>query len=300
RDEEEGWELGFEDEEWDRTLKSAAVFSFRDGIEELVEGLVRALEEEPRVELKTGVDVVGVSLDSETKSFEIRLANGETVQASHIISALPLPVLSTLLPSPTSVPHLTVNPFATVMVLNLVFATAHFKEPLHPPGFGYLIPRPEVGYDTQSEEESKTPGILGVVFDTASLAAQDYSVSVEGGSGSGDEVKFIKMTAMLGGPYPISSAEIDLDEVLTQLSVHLGTILPKPVYHKFHRNANSIPTYLPGHVDRVAEMRKVLEEDWSGRLKIIGAGVGGVSMSDCIKAGREAAREIVRQGDFVL
>ncbi|KAA1472505.1 Protoporphyrinogen oxidase [Dentipellis sp. KUC8613] len=300
RDDEEGWELGFEDEEWDKTMKNAAVFSFRDGIEELITALVHALEEKPRVELKTGVDVAGASLDSETNLFEIRLANGETVQASHVISALPLPVLSTLLPSPTSVPHLTVNPFATVMVLNLVFAIAHLKEPLHPPGFGYLIPRPEAGYDTQGEGESKTPGILGVVFDTASLAAQDYSVLVEGSSSPADEVKFVKMTAMLGGPYPLSSAEIDVDEVLTQLSVHLGTILPKPVYHKLHRNASSIPTYLPGHLDRVAEMRKVLQEDWSGRLKIIGAGVGGVSMSDCIKAGREAAREIVRQGDFVL
>jgi oxygen-dependent protoporphyrinogen oxidase len=207
------------------------------------------------------------------------------LEATHIISALPLPVLDTILSSPNLLPHLLANPRSTVTVLNLVFATPPVPRTYHPPGFGYLIPRPEDGYP-----HAHAPGLLGVVFDTAGLPEQD------------DDEHFVKMTAMLGGPYASSSEEEEepasalLASVLPLISAQLGgDPLPPPVHYAVHRNVECIPTYLVGHTARMEELGKTLQERWGGRIKVVGAGVGGVSVADCVKAGREAAFQIAAQ-----
>ncbi len=177
-------------------------------------------------------------------------------------------------------PHLLANPHSTVTVLNLVFAAPPAPRSLHPPGFGYLVPRPEEGYP-----DPHALGLLGVVFDTASLPEQD--------DGAG---RFIKMTAMLGGPYASSPSPASdlLASVLPLISAQLGGSdpLPPPVHYAVHRNVESIPTYLVGHTARMKELRRALRERWDGRLKVVGAGVGGVSVADCVKAGRQAARQV--------
>jgi len=181
------------------------------------------------------------------------------------------------------------NPASTVAVVNLVFSTACLPVPLHPPGFGYLIPRPEGGY------EGSGAGMLGVVFDTASLAAQDTVLA-------GKDV-FVKITAMMGGPYTLAPEQTAPETVRTRIGEQLqypGGILPPPAYYKVHRNVECIPTYTVGHVERMEELREALREQWAGKLSVAGAGVSGVSMPDCVKAGRDAARTLVRQGGLSL
>jgi oxygen-dependent protoporphyrinogen oxidase len=257
-------------------------------------------------------------------------ADAVTLKATHVISALPLPVLDSILQPPTSsggaastpdkpyLPHLRENPHSSVMVLNLVFpnnppknstAEPTITTPLHPPGFGYLIPRPERGYDSflapepqprrePAPEPEPELGLLGVVFDTAGLPEQDHD-----GENHADAAKFTKLTAMLGGPYLFTREETSsslsdeelVEAVLRRVSSHLGHTLPPPVHYAVHRNAESIPTYLIGHTARMEELRRALHERWGGRMKVIGAGVDGVSVSDCVKAGRQAASEVGAQ-----
>ena len=38
------------------------------------------------------------------------------------------------------------------------------------------------------------------------------------------------------------------------------------------------------------EMKRVAREEWEGRLEVIGAGVGGVSVADCVEQGRQVGR----------
>lgn len=133
------------------------------------------------------------------------------------------------------------------------------------------------------------------MFDTASLPEQDDD---ENGKG----VRFTKMTAMLGGPYPhetssssnASDAQL-VAAVLRLISAHLGRALPPPVHYAVHRNEESIPTYLVDHTARMGELGQALRELWGGRMKVVGAGVGGVSVADCVKAGRQAASEVGAQ-----
>lgn len=91
--------------------------------------------------------------------------------------------------------------------------------------------------------------------------------------------------------------------------------LPPPLYIQAYYHKECIPTYRPGHLRRMNELREALgfpdtssssssgvEEVpepkgslWRGRMHVIGAGVGGVSLGDCVTQGREAAFAIVRQ-----
>ena len=76
-----------------------------------------------------------------------------------------------------------------------------------------------------------------------------------------------------------------------------GAPLPEPLHYAVHRNEESIPTYIVGHTARMGELRRALREQWGGRMKVVGAGVGGVSAADCVKGGRQAAREVGVQID---
>ncbi|KAF8504816.1 protoporphyrinogen oxidase [Russula emetica] len=342
-EEEEKWEG---DPEWETTFRrSAALFSFKEGMETLVRALVEALRRFPNVVLWNGTAVrrIGIDTADDHDHDDDDSAGGDrlVLKATHVISALPLPVLDSILqPPPTaagapstekssklSLPHLRENPSSSATVLNFVFpnnppnsstaesTTATTITPLHPPGFGYLIPRPEHGYDggslasepqpprREAGEEEPAPepelGLLGVVFDTASLPEQDNDVE-----NHDDAAKFIKLTAMLGGPYlsareessssSLSDAQL-VEAVLRRISSHLGHALPPPVHYAVHRNAECIPTYLVGHTARMEKLRRALHERLGGRMKVIGAGVGGVSVSDCVKAGRQAASEVAAQ-----
>ncbi|KAI0302419.1 hypothetical protein B0F90DRAFT_1837216 [Multifurca ochricompacta] len=342
----EAWDTGafVEDHEWEARIGAAALLSFRDGMETLVHALVKALRGFSNVTLRIGTAVRRISQDETHRgSLEVSChrfyfyfyficpytcdaklpcvqvylddKNSEDadavapLKATHVISTLPLPVLDSIIPSQPStgaLPHLNVNPLSTVTVINLVFAPAASETPLHPPGFGYLIPRPEQGYPAaESASTSSEPGLLGVVFDTASLPEQDdqgqlnsIGIGVAATTTTIAAARFIKLTAMLGGPYPLLPKEPDalLATVLPLISTQLGgRPLPAPVHYAVHRNEESIPTYLVGHNARMSELRRALRDQWGDRLKVIGAGVGGVSVADCVKAGRQAAFEIGTQ-----
>jgi oxygen-dependent protoporphyrinogen oxidase len=125
---------------------------------------------------------------------------------------------------------------------------------------------------------------------------------------------------MTGGPYPTTPSILPLFSdadcyipppdfvisLLDQLSIHLGRTLPPPIYWRHWNNEACIPTLRPGHLDRVEEIKSVLQAPshhgsslsnrhlgWDGRLALVGAGVGGVSVGDCVEAGRQVGREWV-------
>lgn len=205
------------------------------------------------------------------------MTNGETKTASRLVSAIPLPALNKLTID-TLLPHLSANPYSSVTVINIVFPPT--KRPIHPPGFGYLISRPRNGYT------SRTSGMLGVVFDSCALPQQDRG-----------EPGFTRLTVMLGGPYApmLTAAHAKPENVLAQLQLHLaprGPRLPWPVYYEAIEQRECIPLLTVGHVERMEELKRVLKDGpWRGRLEVVGAGVGGVSVGDCIEAGRNVGKE---------
>lgn len=208
--------------------------------------------------------------------------SGATLTPTHLVSALPLPALDKI--SSSALPHLTAEPTSTVTVVNIVFPGA--STALHPPGFGYLIPRPSAYADSSRENPL---GVLGTVFDSCALSTQDAGAPVT------------KITMMLGGPYyaarpaltPVpSTTDPDPEFVRRLLDVlahHLGTSrarMPEPLLVRVRTHPDCIPTPTPGHEARVAQLRAAVRERWGGAAAVIGAGVGGVSVPACVEAGR--------------
>lgn len=210
------------------------------------------------------------------------------IVATHVVSALPLPVLHNILsPAPVShhLPGLNVNPTSTVTVVNLVFPTSPYN--IHPEGFGYLVPRRPDQPGTKSQANDLP--IIGTIFDSCSLSAQDD-----------DPAAFTKMTVMIKGDYPLSSASTASSSsstvpdmilrILSALSTHLSRSLPDPVFWRVRVNRSCIPTYTLGHRQRMREVTKKVKDAWKGRLEVVGSGLGGASVGDCVKAGRNVGQ----------
>ncbi|KAF8706053.1 Catalyzes the 6-electron oxidation of protoporphyrinogen-IX form protoporphyrin-IX, partial [Rhizoctonia solani] len=251
-------------------MKGVSVYTFKGGMGRVVQSLEGWLRNDPRVEVRAG-NSVHAAKRSEDGDIVLETSTGE-VKVSHLVSTLPLSQISSIISSPRQVLDMGTSPYSTVHVVNMVFSPGQF--PIHPPGFGYLVPRPEAGYDSADNP------VLGCVFDSATVSIHKPTV----------------LTLMLGGPFPIRSTQLSMEYILSLLSRHLGhERLPEPIAHRYHIHHDCIPTPLVGHLERISTLREAVQQEWAGSLEIIGSGVGGVSLGDCVRDGRAAAINIARR-----
>ncbi|TPX32223.1 protoporphyrinogen oxidase [Synchytrium microbalum] len=252
--------------------ETCSVYSFKDGMQEIPDALVGVLSKRKNVEMKLGVGCQELRVKGD--SIEVKLSDSTHKSASHIISSIPIPSLSRILPQSIPKTDLSAIPYVDVCVINLAYASPNI---LPIDGFGYLIP--------PSENES----ILGVVFDSCALPQQD-------------QVPMTRVTVMMGGhAFKAKFGEVDdvsnerlLQVALEALSRHLG-IKEEPIDVVVGVQRQCIPQYVLGHADRMGNIRKALDE-WSGnRISFIGAADGGVGLNDCIKSARDTVMTKFKQ-----
>ncbi|KAF8338236.1 uncharacterized protein EI90DRAFT_2909240 [Cantharellus anzutake] len=303
-EEDEGFELGSVKD----TMKNVSMFTFKDGMRTLPGALANWLSTRSNVEIRTSTGVS--SIKPTLTGIELTLSDSSTLTASHVISALPLPVLHKALHPSHPVPHLTANPSSTVLVINLIFPPSPTGKPHHPDGFGYLVPRPPSDYASSfplsnSGHIDISPSLLGVIFDSAMPSPHSHSHSPPPflpplSQTLNQPQNLTRFTLMLGGPHPLPPQLPPLSSLLQPLLQSLSATLsisslPLPLHANMTLQRNCIPTYAPGHLDRMAELREILQDnrgEWKGRMWVIGSGVGGVSLGDCVMQGRKAAKEL--------
>ncbi|KAJ7211161.1 hypothetical protein GGX14DRAFT_520062 [Mycena pura] len=256
-----------------KLMDGAAVYSFRDGMGTLSDALTRAIKKNPNVRTLSDTEVTALRFGDEG-AFEITTNTTNPIYPSHVVSALPLPALDKIIPALRPLPYLTTNPASSVTAINLVFPSAN----IYPPGFGYLVCRPEHDYAADDA------GILGVTFDSAALPAQDALAPGE---------RITKVTVMMGGPHRLGAGDCALPVVLAHLQYHLNrrAPLPDPLVTRVWTHRECIPTPLPGHLERMGKLKEALaapvgDGGWGGRLEVVGAGVRGVSVADCVESGK--------------
>lgn len=132
------------------------------------------------------------------------------------------------------------------------------------------------------ESDENSQGMLGTLFDTVSMGRQD---TADG---------YTKMGIISGGPYASASTGPDADVLLRDLRKHLGDRydLPEPVYSMTTECKECIPLFEPGHLKWVEKLKGTLKYYGENKVQVIGAGIGGVSIPDCIEQGRSSSVEI--------
>ncbi|KAI9053818.1 hypothetical protein LZ554_002766 [Drepanopeziza brunnea f. sp. 'monogermtubi'] len=249
-------------------LKTASVYSFKEGIGSLSEALVKSLKANPNVDFKLGAGVTAVEFDGESESVTISTSSRDSFPAKYTkaISTLSSRVLSTLTSTP--MPTLAQTHSVTVMVVNLYYPDPHI---LPERGFGYLIPR-SVPFEQNPE------CALGVVFDSDAVQGQDTA------SGT-------KVTVMLGGhwwdsfsTYPDEEEGVNMARAV--LHRHLK-ITGKPVATRVSLQRECIPQYTVGHEKRLREAHLDLMTGFKGKLAVAGNSYTGVGLNDCVRAARD-------------
>ena len=228
------------------------LFTFKEGMETLPKALAHKLEK--NLLLSTSV----VSLKTLKNGFELLLSNGKTIQADHVISALPADPLGDLL-----MPHLPETALTLKGIPSSSVALVHLgyrKKMLKLKGFGYLIP---------SSEKEET---LGVVWDSSAFPQQNLHP---------DQTR---LCVMIGGAHLQNFSRRTDNEwkeiALRAVKLHMGMEGLPDVVH-IHTVPSAIPQYVVGHAAKVKQVEQEIAQ-FSPHLTLLGSSFHGVSINDCI------------------
>ncbi|KAK5013981.1 oxygen-dependent protoporphyrinogen oxidase [Cryomyces antarcticus] len=267
-------------------MAECSVFTFRNGLGQLVERLDSKLRSSPNISWRTNTAIKSIRMLKDKRKVQLETTADEpAILPDYVISTLFSKTLAALCHREddliiASLPSLARARAVTVMVVNLYYSTPY----LAPAGFGYLIPR-TIPY-AQNPERA-----LGVVFDSeyspiASAVAPD--------SPAQDSVAGTKLTVMLGGhwwddwtSYP--SPEEGLQMAKDVLARHLG-ITEQPAASNVGLQKDCIPQYTLGHDDAMAAAHTKLLVGFCGQLRVAGNSYTGVGVNDCVRAAWDVAR----------
>ncbi|OQN99839.1 hypothetical protein B0A48_14609 [Cryoendolithus antarcticus] len=296
------------------TLKDTSVFTFRDGMGMLSDALARKLWASENVEFKTSTPVKSLAPTENKTGVDITtFTNAEPQQFDHVVSCLSPDHLNALAPATTTIAPET--PSVTVMTVNLYFR----ESDLHPPGFGYLIPR-------ATPFEQNPERALGVVFDTAYApsymdtdSATWHTADMEVLKAQREAGRMInvndfgwynfpekpvvqdtvpnrgtKLTVMLGGhwwndwpAYPDEKEGVAMARSI--LKRHLN-ITQEPEAYQVNLQKDCIPQYTVGHDARLMKAHNELWKSYQGRLRVAGSWIQGVGVNDCLRSAYDVVK----------
>jgi oxygen-dependent protoporphyrinogen oxidase len=102
------------------------------------------------------------------------------------------------------------------------------------------------------------------------------------------------LRCFLGGSRDEAALDLSEQEILSIVRRELQEILDidaVPLTTRVYKWRSSMAQYGVGHLDRMERIRNILQE--TPRLTLAGNGYSGIGVPDCIRTGREAARQIV-------
>ena len=242
-----------------RRMPDGPFRSLPGGIGELVGALGGAL---PPGALRTGA---GVDALRGPAPYRLRLAGGETLTARQIVLAVPARAAAALVRplDPELAALCAAVPHTSSATVTLGYARDAIRHDLR--GSGFVVPRIERGVSVMAATwvSSKWPG-----------RAPPGRALLRGFVGGARDAGALERT----------DAEL-IDAVHRDLARLLG-ITGKPCLARVYRWPQLNPQYEVGHLERLAAIDARL--DRLPGIQVIGAGLRGVGIPDCIAAGRAA------------
>lgn len=236
--------------------------SFKSGTHELIRALVAQLTGDLRLE--TGVRAIEPLFNN---SYRIITTQGDALEADALILTTPAPVTAALLRSfsPQAADQLSGIPYSGVGSAYFAFHQRDVPHPLH--GFGLVVPASE-----------KRP-IDGVTWTSSKWTQR---------APTGD----VLLRVFFGGPRTAQTLSLDDAELIRVLRGELASIFgitAEPLFHRIYRWAEGYPQYNLGHLERVAAIEAALPSN----IAIAGSAYRGVGVPDCVRQGRDAARQTI-------
>lgn len=267
------------DETFHKHLDGCAMFTFENGMAELVMALQKNLENSGQVDFKFGSWVQDYKLFREENREYVDVTTGVgTLDAEHLSKTnhfqpkeSPSTARYDLVVS--TLRHKNLTPFVTVQTVNLYFPNPNL---IPQKGFGYLIPQ-SVAFGENPERA------LGVIFDSDAIQGQD---TAEG----------TKLTVMLGGHYWDGWEHYPSDDeayglAMSLLRRHLK-IKEEPTHYNVNLSKDCIPQYTVGYEERLKSYAEHITYKYLGRVRVVGSQTHGVGVNDCIRGAWDMARRL--------
>ncbi len=236
--------------------------SFSNGMATLPETLVARLGGS----IRKAAEVVAISRSGER--WQLAIAGGDSIAADAVICAAPAFAASRILSelAPRTAELLSRISYASAATVNLTFRESDFARP--PEAFGFVVPACE---------------------HRRIIAGSFSSFKFEGRAPAGA----ILARAFVGGVMQRAMMHLSDDEIVAAVRDEFRALLgvdAAPGIVEIRRWPDSMPQYEVGHLDRIAEIERLV--DPIPALAIAGAAYRGVGIPDCIRSGEQAADAI--------
>jgi protoporphyrinogen/coproporphyrinogen III oxidase len=236
--------------------------SFKNGMATLPETLAARLGGS----IRKAAGVLALSRSGER--WRLALAGGDVVEADAVICAAPAFAASRMLAetAPRAAAILAGVSYASAATVNLTFRESDFPRP--PEAFGFVAPACE---------------------HRRIIAGSFSSFKFEGRAPRGS----ILARAFVGGVMQRAMMQLSDDEIVAAVRDEFRTLLgvdAVPQAAEIRRWPDSMPQYEVGHLDRIAEIERLVTAIPS--FALAGAAYRGVGIPDCVRSGEQAADAI--------
>lgn len=252
-----------------------SVYYLEGGLQRLIYAL-HIKNETQGVDINVNTQCNELNFHENGNGARIVLSNGQQLDCSHIISALPAYKLATLLSGKpqhsTLTQLLTSIPMVSIATVNLTFDDPNIMDSYK--GFGVLA--------SPLEKLS----LLGIIFNNYIYGNNDH----------------VDLTVMMGGyafeKYFVDNSKCLSEEELTSIAIgHVKRVLNIQTIPKTSNTRilhNCIPQYTVGHYERVSKIQEYIT---SKRLPmtLVGSSYAGVSINDVIYTSMTAVRKLCKR-----
>jgi oxygen-dependent protoporphyrinogen oxidase len=237
--------------------------SFVGGIQELTDSTAASL----RGKVRTAAAVAEIV--RKEGGYELRLEDGETVEAEVVVSAAPAYAVAEMVAGlDRQLTQLLGGiPYATMNVVCFGYAREKIARNLD--GFGYLIPKKEGKH------------ILGTLWDSSIFPNR----APEGR---------VLLRSMMGGATNPGAIDLPESEVKARVMADLKEIMgirAEPDFVRIFRHEKAIPQYIAGHGQRLLAL--AARHVAAPGLFLAGNAFYGVGLNDCVHAANQVAGQVV-------
>ncbi len=252
--------------------RESMFLSYRHGLSSLAARLEQELE--GKVDILRETKVRSIRRSAAGSEIDLEEAGGmlRSISAGAVVVTLPAYAIPELFPDIPQTQELLRIPFVSVANIALAYDRAAVGHPLD--GSGFVIPRTEAAFMTactwtSSKWKHVAPEGKALIRCYVGRSGEEQWQSL-----SDDEL---------------------VGRVREELARLMG-IRSEPSFFEVTRLMHSMPQYPVGHLELINRVRDALNADAEGRKRVwlAGGSFEGVGLPDCIRQGRDAAKEAVQ------